>query len=291
MSENLCISRDQVEAALAALFRGGLRLIEAQPHARWRLKDDGMFLTELDIELQSSLEGPLCAAFPGCVFVGEEDALAAEAARAPKPRLVLDPIDGTAAFARGFNFFSISLGVIDSDGEPLVGIVYMPARGKWYAGACEAAGWVWYAVSAVDGCVEFKPFDLPKPKQPVWRLKDSYVYVSSDAHRQLDMAAFEGKVRALGPSAGQLALLLDRTPDPGAVILTRYKLWDVIAGLALARAAGFEIRDLRRPKEALTLPHFVSELVSSGDPPPLVVGAADVVSDLIRTVKYLGECP
>lgn len=283
------VSRTQVEAALTALCDSGDRLVKAQPNVRWHLKEDGTFLTELDIEIQRLLKDPLCNVFPGCVFVGEEDAHAIEAARAPKPRVILDPIDGTAAFARGLNFFSISLAVIDGEGVPLVGIVHMPGLGKWYAGASEAAGWVSYAVSVVEGCAKVRPLDHVSPERPEWKIDDSYVYLSSDAHRELDMTAFEGKFRALGASSSHLALLLDRTPDPGAVILTQYKLWDAIAGLALTRGASFEIRDLRRPREIVSFPDLVTELVNSEKTAPLIVGASDTVSEVIRTIKYRGE--
>jgi fructose-1,6-bisphosphatase/inositol monophosphatase family enzyme len=286
MSKHLCVSRDQVEAALAVLSLAGRRLVEAQPGVRWQLKGDGTFLTDLDVEIQRSLKDRLQEIFPGCVFVGEEDPRAVEAARTPEPRLVLDPIDGTAPFARGLNSFSISLALIDCNGEPCMGIVYMPSRGKWYSAASEISGWVTYAVSVVDGCTKVKPFKYSSPEQSTWKLEDSYVYLSSDAHRTLEISTFQGKVRALGASSSHLALLLDLTPDPAAVILTQYKLWDAIAGLTLVRAVGFEIRDLRQPAETFVLSQFVTELVNSEKTPPLVVGASDTVSAVVRNIKY-----
>lgn len=289
MAEDCFISRNQVEAALAVLAQAGNRLIAAQPDVSWRLKSDGTFLTALDGEIQQTLKGPLLDIFPGCVFVAEEDTSALTVARERKPRLILDPIDGTAAFARGFNFFSISLAVLNSNGEPRVGIVYLPSRGKWYAGAQEAAGWVSYHVSVAGGNVKATSLRTTVAQRPSWKMEDTYVYVSSNAHREIEMSSFEGKLRALGASASHLALLLDRTLDPGAVILTNYKLWDVVAGLPLAQSAGFEIRDLRRPKEAFVFRDFVNDLLNSRKPLPLLVGASDVVRALMRTIRYRGE--
>jgi myo-inositol-1(or 4)-monophosphatase len=281
----LFVSRGQVEAAVAAMAGAGRLLVEGQPGIRSRSKADGTVVTDLDLEIQRSLKDQLCGVFPECVFVGEEDADVAEAACAPKPRLVLDPIDGTTAFARGLNFFSISLGLIDSEGEPLVGIVFMPGLGKWYAAALEATGWVSYAVSVRGGVARLKPLEVRLPGPQPWRLKLSYVYVHSDAFRRLDLSAFEGNIRVLGPSATHLAMLLDRGPDPCAVILTGYRLWDVIGGLILARAAGFEIRDLRQPDDGFSFPAFVHDLVHFEKMPPLVVGTADIVGLLIRTTQ------
>lgn len=291
MAEPPWVSRKQVKAAAAAVRRGGTHLIRAQSGVRWRLKKDGTFVTDLDGQIQRSLRASLRKVFPGCVFVGEEDASASRASRIRKARLVLDPIDGTAAFARGLNFYSISLAVIDDDGEPRVGIVHMPLADRWYAGAREASGWVSYAVTTLRQNVRIRRAPDGKSAWPAWRLEDSYLYVSSDAHRQLDLATFQGKIRALGPSASHLAMLLDRTPDPCAVVLTQYRIWDAVAGLALARAAGFEIRDLRRPNEPLEFPRYVNELVSSGHSPPILVGQREMMAELTRTVIYRNRQP
>jgi fructose-1,6-bisphosphatase/inositol monophosphatase family enzyme len=73
---------------------------------------------------------------------------------------------------------------------------------------------------------------------PVWR---SYIYGNSDLHRR-GLDTFRGKVRNLGGTAAHLALLAERSADPVAVVLSRCQTWDIAAGLALAEAAGMEIR-------------------------------------------------
>lgn len=101
MTEPIRVSREQVEATVASLHSAGVMLIEPQPHAAWRLKEDGTFITELDLKVQEHLGKRLEQIFPGWPLIGEEDpasfALTAEAG----PRLILDPIDGTAPYGRG----------------------------------------------------------------------------------------------------------------------------------------------------------------------------------------------
>lgn len=278
-----------MEVAFRALSRAGRRLVAAQPLATWRIKEDGTFLTELDLEIQASLKGPLLEAFPGCVFVGEEDPCVNRAAREHSPRLVLDPIDGTAPFARGMNCFSVSLALVDGTGEPGFAIVHMPARGRWYAGANEDSGWVFYDVEIVGERVMVLPSAGRHTEPSIAAEKDGYVYVSSNAMQALDLHGFEGKIRALGATASHMALLLDRTPDPQAVILTQYRLWDALAGLILALAAGYEVRDLRHPEEIFHLARFVTELVKQGETPPLIVGMKDTVLSLLQTIKHRGK--
>ena len=44
---------------------------------------------------------------------------------------ILDPIDGTSNFLQGFDYFTISLGLLRG-GEPEVGVIYNPARDQLY---------------------------------------------------------------------------------------------------------------------------------------------------------------
>jgi myo-inositol-1(or 4)-monophosphatase len=64
-------------------------------------------------------------------FLGEEEGATPGAGG---PRWMLDPIDGTANFVKGFPLYSISLALI-ADNEPVLGIIDVPAEGCWYSAA------------------------------------------------------------------------------------------------------------------------------------------------------------
>jgi fructose-1,6-bisphosphatase/inositol monophosphatase family enzyme len=255
----------------------GRRLSRAQPGVAWTLKPDGSFVTALDRAVEDRLRTRLLKRFPDAVFIGEEGSPEARPVPAGRPRIILDPIDGTAAFARGLNFFAISLAVFDGSGEPALAILHLPGMRRWYV----ARGRVLYTVGA-----GLRPTLRPRRRRrhtPLRDLRPSYVYLGSDPHLALDLTAWPGKTRALGATASHLGLLLDDTIDPVAAIVTRYKIWDVAAGLILAEAAGLDVRDLERPQSTLR----VGALLDRARLPPLLVGRPDVVRRLVRAVRLI----
>ena len=277
------ITNRQIEDAIAAMSQAGRLLLERQAHVPWGLKEDGSFVTDLDLQSENFLEDRLQTVFPDCQFVGEEAPQSWSMAFSPQSRIVLDPIDGTGAFVRGLNYFAISLAVIDERHHPVLAVIYLPGLRRWCAASFEGRRPTRYQIEGECDSLRVSEIEVAPAMRANWRLEDSYTYVGSDAHQRLDMSTYAGKTRALGASAAHLVLLTDGTMDPAAVILTRYKVWDVAAGLALADAAGLEIRNLTtgtayRPDEMFTKV-----------PPVLIVGHPEVLHVLADRVHVRGE--
>ena len=70
-------------------------------------KEGREFLTEADLRSQEHIRTRLEGACPGAVFVGEEGACVA--IPDGSPFWLVDPLDGTANYAHGFPFFSVSI--------------------------------------------------------------------------------------------------------------------------------------------------------------------------------------
>jgi myo-inositol-1(or 4)-monophosphatase len=98
------------------------------------LKGAQDWLTEADGAVERFLDTALMEAFPGDGFLGEEGGRRASALAGSAPTWVVDPIDGTANYARGSTRFCVSLGLM-AGGEPLLGVVAAPALGEVYAAA------------------------------------------------------------------------------------------------------------------------------------------------------------
>ncbi|MBM3545496.1 MAG: inositol monophosphatase [Alphaproteobacteria bacterium] len=122
---------DQRELAMLAIAR------EAGELARRRFTDRSSFtvkfkgpqdfITEADSEVERLVVGKLGAAFPGDTFLGEETG------GSPGRRAwVIDPIDGTANFARGIAHFCISIAFVE-DGEIKLGAIYQPMSREMFA--------------------------------------------------------------------------------------------------------------------------------------------------------------
>ena len=83
------------------------------------------YLTEVDGETEELISARLHQAFPHDGFIGEETA--GRSGRDHGAVWVVDPIDGTANFARGVSHFCVSIACI-KDGKVEVGVVYDPMR-------------------------------------------------------------------------------------------------------------------------------------------------------------------
>lgn len=89
-------------------------------------------VTSSDLAVQHFLTRELSAVYPKVGFLCEEDDL--EDVSGHEAAWVIDPIDGTANYARGNENCCISVALV-SKGEPLLGVVYSPWRGELYTAA------------------------------------------------------------------------------------------------------------------------------------------------------------
>ena len=89
------------------------------------------FLTEVDGETEALIAERLLEVFPGDGFIGEESK--ARPAGEGGAVWVVDPIDGTANFARGVPHFCVSIACVAGD-KVEVGVIYDPMRDELFAG-------------------------------------------------------------------------------------------------------------------------------------------------------------
>lgn len=98
-------------------------------------KDDGTSVTPADRGVEEMARAKVVASGLTLDVLGEE--MGGENAKGPatngRPRLIIDPIDGTEEFLRGIPTFGILLAV-ERDGEIIGGIASAPALGaRWWA--------------------------------------------------------------------------------------------------------------------------------------------------------------
>jgi len=100
-------------------------------------KDDATLVTDADRNVELAIRRGLAASRPRDAVHGEEMSDTGWGAR----RWVIDPIDGTANFARGVPVWATLIGLM-VDGEVRVGVVSAPALGRrWWASQGDGA-WV-----------------------------------------------------------------------------------------------------------------------------------------------------
>jgi myo-inositol-1(or 4)-monophosphatase len=131
---------DLLRDALAAA--GTLALDHFCARGRHWYKGPGQVVTEADLAVNRLLRRHLIGARPDDGWLSEESA--DDGSRLSRPRVwVVDPIDGTRAFADGVPEFSISVALV-VHGEPLLGSVLNPATGErfeaWRGGGARLNG-------------------------------------------------------------------------------------------------------------------------------------------------------
>lgn len=93
------------------------------------------YVTSKDLQIQEYLRKALTEALPGSAFIGEESDFAGSdgSGIAPgQPYWIVDPIDGTANYARGFGESVVSIALAVDD-EVRMGVVRNPYNGESYA--------------------------------------------------------------------------------------------------------------------------------------------------------------
>ena len=85
------------------------------------------FVTEVDRLAEAEIVKELKRAYPDHAILGEESGQIGKSAKV----WVVDPLDGTHNYLRGFPHYSISIGFLDH-GDPVHGVIYDPLRDELF---------------------------------------------------------------------------------------------------------------------------------------------------------------
>ena len=127
----------QAAAIIEAASDLAMRLRPPPGQAAARLKAAQDWVTEADGAVEALIAERLASAFPADVIIGEEGGsrVPAEASSSEHRSSlcwVIDPIDGTANYARGGPRWCVSLGLL-ADGKPVCGLLSAPASSELFA--------------------------------------------------------------------------------------------------------------------------------------------------------------
>ena len=194
-------------------------------------KDPGDVVSAIDHEAHALIRDVVLRAFPEHGFVGEDgDTDPTVLLTDPRPHWVVDPLDGTANYLRGYPQFAVSIALVEA-GEPLIGVVYDPIRNEFF-GAIRGRGAVLNGqtircapphtpIEALAATVFPKP---TSPRMPRYRAEFGRV-----------LRGFGG-VRRSGSMVLELAYLAAGRID--AFWAHDMGAWDAAAGIVLLRESG-----------------------------------------------------
>lgn len=207
----LC-SRTELEEAATRAGALALRYFRRVTAER---KADRSLVTAADREVEAFLTAELGPRMPEAGIIGEEGA--ARPGTGPY-RIVIDPIDGTAAFVAGLPTWCVCVGIL-RDAEPVAGVVHLPCTGETYSAE---GGQAWWNGS-------------PLPPLGAAAVGDRFVAADGKAHVRRRIT-YTGKVRSLG--SGAYHVLLAARGAAEAALLGHAHLWDLVAPGAVLHAVG-----------------------------------------------------
>jgi len=186
----------------------------------------GDVVTFADAEVQRRLVAALGAAAPGVGFVGEEGL---DASVPGAPTWVIDPIDGTHNFVRGYPGFCVSIGLV-VDGDSVLGVIWDSVDDA-----------VYWAVRGGGAWRDDTRLRRPEPR-PLEQALVGTNFTSTSARSAVDQAVFyeivrrAAGVRESGACCRDFCHFVSGRTD----LFWQFELksWDVAAGVCLVREAG-----------------------------------------------------
>lgn len=190
-------------------------------------KEDMSVVTDVDHEVQDILLDRISREFSADAVITEETQKSPErhaAVDAAARCWVIDPIDGTRNYSRGFPLFSISVGLMEA-GRPVVGVIHNPMTGNMYSASEGGGAWLDDGLASV--------VDQP-------RAGGKLIGVPSARRGKLPRIVHQWMdrmvLRNTGSTALHLALVASGAMD--AAFSDDCRLWDIAAGAIIATEAG-----------------------------------------------------
>ena len=189
-------------------------------------KDDRTIVTEVDYQVQDYLLNMLRERFKDAACIHEEN-FDRSSVRMDDNTLnfIIDPIDGTAMYSMRLPIWCVSVGVFKGL-SPLYGFVYSPASGLFFYNDDEQA--------YLNDEPVHSDLDLQVDSE-------TNIFYASEIHKSYRVS-FPGKVRNLGSTALQAALIVDSGRNRTLAFVGRSYLWDWAGAIPIILKAGGQLK-------------------------------------------------
>jgi myo-inositol-1(or 4)-monophosphatase len=180
-------------------------------------------VTEMDREVERFIRDAIARRYPGDAIIGEEDG-----GRDGERLWLIDPIDGTANYARGLPRYCVSIGYLER-GVPTLGAIYDPGNDWLYSAGLGEGAWQDGRRLAVSATAEMNAATV----ECGWstrRTTDDYLALLGRVMRA------GAAIRRAG--SGALGLVDVAAGRSEAYCELHINAWDCAAGIVLVREAG-----------------------------------------------------
>jgi myo-inositol-1(or 4)-monophosphatase len=247
--------RPELAAAHAAVDEAVAILREGRTRTHVRIdKAAKDFLTEVDLASEAAMKSSLAASTPHIGFFGEEGGGADLGSGLV---WVADPLDGTVNYATGSPLCGVMLGLLE-DGVPVLGVIDLP-----FLGVRVDSGTVTDVGAFADGIV-----GMGDAFHRGGARLDAYLDLTAAVHRQAL------RFRCVGAASVLWTWLVSGQIQ--GMVLAHNNPYDVVAGHAIAQAAGAVVTDYAGAP--LNLGSSGAMAAVPGVQPELVALAADLAA-------------
>lgn len=232
MNQHAHILQVALDAARTAGDTIKMRRTETREIKSKGLRD---IVTDADLAANRAIQDILKKEFPTHAILSEEDAHPELHLRRSESLWIIDPLDGTTNYSRGYPVYSVSIALVER-GHPQVGVVYDPLRDEcYYATRGEGA--------FLNGA-KIHPSRISKIEDTVigTELPRDQSLRERGMHMFSELAGLSMSARLGGSAALSLCYVAAGRLD--AYFHLDLHTWDVAAGILIAREAGARVTHL-----------------------------------------------
>jgi myo-inositol-1(or 4)-monophosphatase len=219
---------DRTDFAAALAREAGRLAHTAFGQSSTALKGRHDIVTAMDSEVERFIRAAIAKRYPDDAIIGEE-----EGGSAGDRVWLIDPIDGTANYARGIPHYCVSIGYVERL-VPAVGVLYDPSHDWLYTGTRGEGAWRNGERLAVSLCAEITAATV----ECGWSTRRSSADYLALVSRVLGAGC---AVRRAG--SGALGLADVAAGRSEAYCELHINAWDCAAGILLVREAGGHSND------------------------------------------------
>ncbi len=242
-------------------------------------KEPGDFVTTVDQTLDRQLSEFFANLFPNDGIITEENAASRKRYHAGFDRLwCIDPLDGTQDFIHGDPDYAVLVGLLENQ-SPIAGWVYAPEQDALYYGGKTLGVWQALGDELPEVC------EIPEARRNSYRViigdkdfrntADKISASIPEIELLRSPGSFGLKVMNVVLGKAELYLYLNR----------RVKLWDTVAPIAIAQAAGLVCRDLEGSPIQFT--PEVLDLESLAHQQAIVIGQPEAIETLLPRLRAI----
>jgi myo-inositol-1(or 4)-monophosphatase len=228
-------------------------------------KTDRDLVSDVDLAVERAVRQHLNQATPGIGFLGEEEGGPNDSGTGWL--WTLDPIDGTSNYAHGIPLCAASLALL-RDGRPVLGVIDAPFMAERFHAAEGTGAWSHGRRIAASATTQLR--------EAIVAIGDYATGPGAARKNETQLAATISltprvhRIRMLGTAALDLAWLAAGRLD--ASVTFSNHLWDMAAGIILAREAGAAVTD------ADGTPHTFNSAAT-------IAAAPDLIPQLIPLIQ------